>query len=775
MQMSDSRASHAVPLAVLGAAIVAILVGFADLWRGGTSLAAALLVIGYVLLMPAAIATAAAQRTPEADPPPYLFAVGVGLVILVLYVTTLAPSTAMWDTSEYITAAKVLGIPHPPGNPLFVLIAHAFALIPVPVSYAARVNLLAATTSAMSAVLWCLVAYRALRGWGLPRVPRLVISALAAWIGGTAFTVWNQSVVNEKVYTVAMLGVAAVAWAALRWDDAPEDSRRADLLLILAAYLCGLGYTNHPAGFLPLPALGLFVLIRRPKTVLRWPMLIGAAVALGVGLTPFAFQPIRTPHQPAINVGEPSACVGKPEFGCTFSAVTWQRLKANIDREQYGGHKVSVRQAPITAQVGMWWLYFKWQWLRDAREQLSGLQTLLALLFLGLGITGGVLQFQRDRSSFWFVGPLIGLLTPALIVYLNFKYGASQAPELGDSVPREVRDRDYFYLWSFATWGVWAALGLGGLWQWLAGKVESVAGRPSTKGWSTAAPVLLVALIPILGNWSWAPRTGHEFTRAWARDVLESVEPYGILVTMGDNDSFPLWYAQHVEGVRPDVTLAITPYLGTDWFVRQMISRETPAYVGGMLPAYDSLVGERPTRPVMDMTPAEADRIPQYQELPRAQLFKQHGIDAVIPPGYLGRDQLIVLRMIADAFPERPMYFTYPGFARNLGLQNYLVQQGLLHKLSNVPADSIPGLIPYQGGHYDLERSQALWQAYQGPAALIGEARPWVDAASANMPALYAIAAEMLSQAAAMRGDSTLAERVQRDAQTIADISGIWR
>jgi hypothetical protein len=775
MQMSESRAPLAVPLVLLGAALAAILIGFADLWRGGTSVAASLLVIGYVLLIPATLARAAALREPEADPPPYLFAAGVGLVIWLLYVATLAPSTAMWDTSEYITAAKVLGIPHPPGNPLFVLIAHAFALIPAPLSFAGRVNLLAATTSAISAVLWCLVAYRALRGWGLPRVPRLTISALAAWIGGTAFTVWNQSVVNEKVYTVAMLGVAAVAWTALRWDDAPEDSRRADLLLILAAYLCGLGYTNHPAGFLPLPALGLFVLIRRPKTLLRWPMLLGAAVALGVGLTPFAFQPIRTPHQPAINVGEPSACVGKPEFGCTFSALTWQRLKANIDREQYGGHKVGLRQAPITAQVGMWWLYFKWQWLRDAREQLSGLQSLLALLFLGLGITGGVLQFQRDRSSFWFVGPLIGLLTPALIVYLNFKYGASQAPELGNSVPREVRDRDYFYLWSFATWGVWAALGLGGLWQWVAGKVESVGGRPSNKGWSVAAPLLLIALIPIAGNWAWAPRTGHEFTRAWARDVLESVEPYGILVTMGDNDSFPLWYAQHVEGIRPDITLAITPYLGTDWFVRQMITRETPVFAGGALPVYDSLATAQPSGPVMRMTTAEADRIPQFQELARPQLFRQHGIDAIVPAGYLGRDQAVVLRMIVDAFPERPIYFTYPGFARDLGLQDYIVQHGLLHKLLNVRADSVPGLIPAQGGHYDFERSRALWATYEGPAALIAEQRPWVDAASANMPALYALAAEMLAQAATMRGDSATAERAQLQAGAVADISGLWR
>ena len=70
-------------------------------------------------------------------------------------------------------------------------------------------------------------------------------------------------------------------------------------------------------------------------------------------------------------------------------------------------------------------------------------------------------HWRRDRASFWFFGPLIFTVTLALVYYMNFKYGASQAPELGNDVPREVRDRDYFYIWSFSTWGVWAALEIG--------------------------------------------------------------------------------------------------------------------------------------------------------------------------------------------------------------------------------------------------------------------------------------------------------------------------
>jgi len=102
-------------------------------------------------------------HTETREPPPYLFAALTALVVLLIYVATLAPTTAFWDTSEYIAAAYVLGIPHPPGNPLFVVLAHTFGALPLSESYAARINLFAALTSALSAGLWFLVADRWMR------------------------------------------------------------------------------------------------------------------------------------------------------------------------------------------------------------------------------------------------------------------------------------------------------------------------------------------------------------------------------------------------------------------------------------------------------------------------------------------------------------------------------------------------------------------------------------------------------------------------------------
>src|SRR5512132_2394324 len=287
--------------------------------------------------------------------PSYRAAGLTALGVLALYVVTLAPTTAMWDASEYITAAYTLGIPHPPGNPLFVLLGRVASLLPIgDVAY--RVNLLAAVCSALAAGIWFLVAERVLAQWITVRGRRRTGSVLAAVLSATAFTVWNQSVVNEKVYTVSLAFFAVVSWLTVLWCDDP-DGRRADRLLVLIAYLIGLGYANHPAGFLVGPAVGVAVLARRPRTLLRWRLIAAALVALGLGLTPFAVEPIRAAHHPALNEGEPTGCTTTIGFSCTFSKTTVDRLMDNINRVQYGKPDLSVRQAPFSAQLGMWWLY----------------------------------------------------------------------------------------------------------------------------------------------------------------------------------------------------------------------------------------------------------------------------------------------------------------------------------------------------------------------------------------------------------------------------------
>src|SRR5256884_1259268 len=147
-----------------------------------------------------------ADVTPEG--PPYLLAGLVALGALVLYVLTLAPTTQFWDTSEHIAAAQVLGIPHPPGTPLFVLIAHTWGLLPLAAGYAMRINLLAAFTSAIAAGCWFLVSERWMREWVPARLPRRLAAVAGALAAAPAFTGLDQSVGDEKVSTLSLLSIS---------------------------------------------------------------------------------------------------------------------------------------------------------------------------------------------------------------------------------------------------------------------------------------------------------------------------------------------------------------------------------------------------------------------------------------------------------------------------------------------------------------------------------------------------------------------------------------
>ena len=100
--------------------------------------------------------------------------------------------------------------------------------------------------------------------------------------------------------------------------------------------------------------------------------------------------------------------------------------------------------------------------------------------------------------------------------------------------------------------------------------------------------------------------------RDFAHDILQSVEPYGILITAGDNDTFPLWYAQEVEGIRRDVTLANLSLMNTEWHLRQLRRRETPEFDPSRARRRSGASSRRPPRPTEPALslPLEADRQP---------------------------------------------------------------------------------------------------------------------------------------------------------------------
>jgi hypothetical protein len=373
-------------------------------------------------------------------------------------------------------------------------------------------------------------------------------------------------------------------------------------------------------------------------------------------------------------------------------------------------------------------------------------------------------------------------LTVVLIYYLNFKYGLSQNQPTELS---EVRDRDYFYLVSFSAWGVWAALGLVYLWEGAAHVIgaESIkVGRetvelPRRKSWMIASPILAIALIPLFANWSTASRAGHTDTADFAHDMLNSVEPYGILVTVGDNDTFPLWYAQEVEGIRKDVIVANTSLLNTDWYVRQMIRRPVFEYDEEKGPAvYRGKEWTKPTGPPVKMTIEQANALAPYIELRQSQIFRKGTLVATIPPQVLDKASMLVLRMIADAFPERPVYFarTSGSYGRSLGLEAYLLQQGLARKLlPSIPTANRDTVMLQGEGWFDLPRSRTLWnEVFTGHKSIMARDN-WADRASVGIPYLYISTAANLYEAEMLAGNREAAEQTYAMAQAIARSTGL--
>jgi hypothetical protein len=711
--------------------------------------------------------------------PPYAMAGLVVLGVFLLYVATLAPTTQFWDTSEYIAAAYVLGIPHPPGNPLFTLLAHVWgdALFFVE-HYAKRINLFAATTSAIAAGCWFLIGERWLRTIVPATWPRRLAALAGALAAATAFTVWNQSVVNEKVYTLSLLSVALVLWLIVRWDDQPPGEGH-DHYLLMIVYLLALTSTNHMMGVLVGPVVAVLLFppfkpvvpgVRRQDEWAQFAvyaavlsLLVGAGLenagpvaaagvlyllalayafytgntrlalaALGVaaiGLTVYLFLPLRAAHFPAINEGEPTS---------------WKALWSVLTREQYGKPPVWERQATLVAQLGMWWQYFSWQWGRDFP---AGLQRGLAILFLALGGLGAWRHWKADRRTALAMTVLVATFTLLLIFYLNFKYGYSQYPERA-SLAREVRERDYFYIASFALWGLWVGIGLATLMEWVReGLRARIPGESA--GWMAATPVLLIALIPLFGNRLTASRAGETITRDFAFDLLQSVEPYGILVTAGDNDTFPLWYAQEVEAIRPDVTVLNLSLANTDWYLRQLQRRPLADFVPDRAPAiYRGRAWPKPEGKLFSWSDETLATLELYYILDRAQTVQLGPLAVTLNPEWLGKQYLeradvAVLQAIRDQLGRRPIYFsrTVGLYADQFGLTSHLEGHGFARKLTPQPLTQSDSVIAVPSlGFLNVARSRALmFGVYHTATATRQRPRGWVDNPSEGILSLYGV------------------------------------
>ncbi|MBD3237165.1 MAG: DUF2723 domain-containing protein [Candidatus Eisenbacteria bacterium] len=616
----------------------------------------------------------------------------VVLVTQVVYLMTLNVSCPFWDSGEFIATSYVLGIPHPPGTPLYVLIGRLFTLIPI-ASVAARVNYLSALASTLAALFTYLVVIGLARRWlrrpenGTDRLIAIGGGLVAAFFTAFGRTFWDNAI-EAEVYALSSFVMILAVWLALRWEASGSAGQRNNNLLLLIGFLLFVAVGIHMGSLLVAPAILLYVLLvswraifpwsasaSRTVTlivagavfliwlvtesslmnaVVLWALAMLVVVAFGwwsrlghrnlpfwfallaiAGLSVQLFMMVRAGLDPPINEADPS---------------NWERLWLVLSRDQYRPpDPFSERQAPWAVQFTKhFWRYIHDQYHLGLRPAWFSMM----IPFL-IGGVGAAAQFWRDRRRFLLVATLVFFTTFFLIFYLNFKED-------------EVRDRDYFFVAGYHFFTIWIGLGAVAIARWLRGDPREVEGQllePSggrVFGIGTAAILVLLSLFPVRHGWHEHDRSDFYVARDYAWNMLTPLEQDSIVFTNGDNDTFPLWYLQEVEGIRRDVRVVNLSLLNTHWYIRQLRDIEP--------------------RVRISLSEEEIDQLRAFM-MPDGEII-------------LVKD-VMVHHILNENWDDRPIYVavTVP---ETMDLENHMMMEGLVYRIVEEE---------YEGEQVDIEKT----------------------------------------------------------------------
>jgi tetratricopeptide (TPR) repeat protein len=495
--------------------------------------------------------------------------------LLAAYILTLSPTIPLEDGGEMIRAAFSLGVTHPPGYPLYTLVASLMSHLPVG-DIAFRVNLLSALAAALACSVFAVTVAGILSAGGVkPRTARV-----SAWSGaillGTGPAVWWQAVIAEK-YAFNLLMNALVLAVLARILTV---RKAAGGMLVLACLAFGLSMSHHGQTIFLAPALAIaaFIGMKKAPERDRGRMAGFMVVALALGLSiKFIYPSVRAAAHPLHNWNDPSNLIRWLDY---FSGQPYQ-------------HRM-----------------FFWgpaDLARRAREYLSAtLPGEVGWAGLALGVWGTIRLF---RGNFWLALALVSAWGAGVFYCINFSlYG--------------IALRTY-YMPTFLFYCVAASAGMARL-------ASVVGGR-----WKRLAVPALAAL----GLWAVYGASSHRFESdrsrhyfAWdfSRSILRSAEPGSLLIAYGDYDLFPLWYTHDIAGVNPKVVLVNANFLPADWAKDERHRIQLMYDGGGKKVAYaEDLLKTRPPYPVylsvifeaverMDFIPAGAAYRPAWS---RAELL----------------------------------------------------------------------------------------------------------------------------------------------------------
>jgi hypothetical protein len=500
----------------------------------------------------------AARRQPPFDVATFGVGATVAGLAFLLYFLTAARDIVVGDTPELITAAVTLGVPHPPGYPLFTMLGHLFSLLPFgPVPF--RVNLLGVTCDALTVAVIFFTALRLSRSRPAAAIAALILAVIPAF--------WRWSLVAE-VFPLNNLLASVLIYLLVAWHEEPHRPG----VLVAAFFAAGLALTNHHTIVLLVPAF-CFVLWQRRAVLRTRPQIFAICIAaFCTGLLPYLYVPWASAHHPAWNWGNVSSL---------------RDLIALIARKSYGGRRL----VGTASYMGG-----------------SPLARIIALCaFFGpvagmLILLGAVQAYRRQRWYFWFsliaflcVGPLF-----AWITNLNLA-----------TAPSALFVLQRFFLLPQVVVAPLIAFGVLLVAEVVA---SSVPARPVPL---VAGALLIVLVVSVITTYRRVDQSHNRIARSFGEDVFTTVDPHAILMTTGDGFAIPLMYLSIAERKRPDVALIFLPLLPADWYLRQLRERYPDLAVpydhyDGQRQNLRALIEANPGRPVAIIGTVPDKSLDQY-------------------------------------------------------------------------------------------------------------------------------------------------------------------
>lgn len=582
-----------------------------------------------------------------------------------IYLKTMAPTVPFWDCGEFIATSYILGVPHPPGAPLYILVGRLFTFLPLWDEIAARVNFTSVIASAFTVMLLYLITIQLIQLWSNRKtgagIDRTFPSGqFAMHVGGIVAalslvfsdTFWFNAV-EAEVYAGSMLFTMLGIWLTLQWMEQHEQPRR-DRLLLFIAYLFGLGGGLHLLCWLTMPTIGLLILFtdRRP---LKNPSFWVVSVLLFIlGYSTYYSLMVRAGLNPAINENDP---------------YNWTNFMQFLQRKQYGEESTLLamfhRKAGWGYQMGdMFIKYFLEQFplsvlrlkltFRAATENIPYVVT-LPLIPLALGFGGMVLHVKRDlHRALSFIG-LFLIMGLGLVIYLN----------MPDPQPRE---RDYVFVGAFASFAMWMGMGATGLIDDLNRRLNRSASAPTPVTVAVGVVLVLVPFYFFTANYHTHDRTGNFIAHDYAYNILQTCDKDGIIFTNGDNDTFPLWFLQEVKGIRKDVRVINLSLLNTTWYIKQLRDYEPRVPIHLSDEYIDNELNPRPW--------------PSKEMSISGITWKLKGGGTYQGIHYFRVQDLMVIRIIQQNNWKRPIYFAVTVSSQNkIGLEPYLSMEGMAYRL----------------------------------------------------------------------------------------------